>query len=39
MILVPFTASSDGGMTDYVPNCPPYSGGCGMRAGGEENDD
>ena len=39
MILVPFTASSDGGMTDYVPDCPPYSGGCGMTSDTEGRDE
>jgi hypothetical protein len=38
MMLVPFTASSDGGMTDYAPECLPYPGGCGPVAdkGGKE---
>ena len=39
MILVPYTASSFGGMNDYVPDCPPYSGGCGITREGEENDE
>ena len=39
MILVPFTASSDGGAGEYVPDCPPYSGGCGLSRESEENDE
>ena len=29
MILIPLTASSEAGTDEYVPNCPPYAGGCG----------
>ena len=29
MVLIPLTASSEAGTNEYVPNCPPYKGGCG----------
>lgn len=30
MVLIPFTASSDAKTNEYVPDCPPYKGGCGQ---------
>lgn len=29
MVLIPLTASSDAKTNEYVPDCPPYKGGCG----------